>query len=625
MKCVNAFVTLAIVSSLGIVYCQSKQVATQRSSHVGSVSDIWAPVVVGRPPADACMGLVRLESGEIRYYNYSQWREGKEPLYISSLDNGLTWKEQDLAPGYIGADQRSPISGEYLRVFQFWKTVNSVDSTTVTSGPLKGTYVVRTQGGIDGGWTVTRILPGHVQGAEDSLADTISDMFRPPVFIRGGKRVLVPSQREKQYDAGPPRNGVGTLYSDDDGLTWKVSNFVTAPPHVPDDIDKGPRWQAGAVESTIVELKDGRLWMLARTSQDVLYQSFSHDGGESWEPLTPSRFYSTLTMPTMARLRDGRILLIWNSTRPLPEVERNESTRVLVGPSVNNGRSEDVFTYVDAFHAAISDDDGHNWTGFREIALDERRNDQDYAGHGGTDRGVQESQFIETTDGKIMAAIGLHPMHRVLVMFDVGWLYEKKRETHFENGLDDWSVQKFIAGVHVAHFNRKPGARLEDDPDKPGAKMLRVRRPSDPSLVTENDGAVWNFPAGKAGALTMQIRFEKGGQGGRISLLDRWVNPIDFASERYAMFNLKVAGDGSTADGLHLTPGTWHELRLEWKGVEDASTGHCEVLLDGKDTGVSLPLNRQSVNGINYVHFLSTANNEDDAGFLIESVAATVQ
>jgi hypothetical protein len=299
---------------------------------------------------------------------------------------------------------------------------------------------------------------------------------------------------------------------------------------------------------------------------------------------------------------------------------------MLIGPAVNNGRSQAVFTNRDAIHAAFSDDDGQSWTGFREVALDEKRNDQDYAGHGGTDRGVHSNQFVELGGGKIIAAIGQHPMHRVLVIFDVGWLYEKKRETHFKNGLADWSVQKYIAGLggHAA-FNRRLGARLEEDPDKPGAKVLRVRRPKDPSLVTENDGAVWNFPAGKAGRLTVRIRFEKGGAGGRISLLDRWVNPTDFASERYAMFNLEVAGDGAAGGGPRLTPGTWHELRFEWRGVEDPTTGRCEVLLDGRDTGVGLPLNQQSINGINYVHFMSTANSEDGAGFLIGSVAVAVQ
>jgi hypothetical protein len=44
--------------------------------------------------------------------------------------------------------------------------------------------------------------------------------------------------------------------------------------------------------------------------------------------------------------------------------------------------------------------------------------------------------------------------------------------------------------------------------------------------------------------------------------------------------------------------------------------------LDGMPSGASLPLNRTTVDGISYLHLMSTAETEDKAGFLIESVAA---
>ncbi len=87
------------------------------------VGDIYAPMVVGRPPSDAKMGLARLESGEIRHYNFGEQRDGKGPLYIASFDNGLTWTTRELdvdatdywpPDSFPGADQRSPICGEYI-------------------------------------------------------------------------------------------------------------------------------------------------------------------------------------------------------------------------------------------------------------------------------------------------------------------------------------------------------------------------------------------------------------------------------------------------------------------------------------------------------------------------------
>lgn len=568
-----------------------------------SIENIYAPVVTGQPPSDAFIGLSLLPNGEIRHYNYGAQRQGREPFYIASHDHGLTWTEHTLPAGFIGADVRSPVSGEYIRLLVHQQTSGFHDNLLIPEGERAGVFVARSEGGPDGKWTLARIWPESI------------NMLKPPVFIRGGQRVIVPGQFLTQ-PAYTGSSHAGVFYSDDDGQTWERSNLVTAPAHEPGPIDKGPRWQNGALEPTVVELDDGRLWMLARTSQDNLYETFSEDGGETWSPMRPSRFYSTLTMPTLGRLADGRILLLWNNSTPLPEIERSEATRFVLGTDANDGVWEDVFTNRDVFHAAISDDDGQSWTGFRELLLNPRRYDADYALTGGVDRSLHQSQFVEVANGKVLISVGQHWLHRSLVVFDVGWLYEKARSSNFANGLDEWSTQKYVAGIrgHCA-FNRKHGAQLIDHPDKPGAKALHVRRPEDASLVTENDGAVWNFPAGAKGSLTVRIKVNPEYQGGRISLLDRWVNPTDVAAHNYAMFNWDI----------DLTPGSWHELRFTWDGLADVGSDMCSLYINGAQHPRRLPLKRSSVNGLSYVHFLSTSASPDPAGFVIESVAASVQ
>lgn len=550
---------------------------------------VFAPVFVGRPPADAVMGLTRLPNGEIRYYNYNEHADSEDPLYMVSFDNGFTWQRQQLTRGSLAADVRSPVSGEYMRV-------------------SRG-QVIRSRGGIDGTWEVRRIEAESCGGP------------RPVVFIRGGKRVLF---------ACSSRQMSGTLYSDDDGLSWRRSNLVGAPPHRPGGVHQSARWQNGAVEPTLVELNDGRIWMLMRTSQDTLYESYSSDGGETWQEARPSRFYSTLTMPTLGRLRDSRILLLWNNTTPLPEVARDASHKFFVGWGAIDGSWEDVFTNRDALHAAISSDGGKTWQGFRELFLNERRNDFDYAVAGMTtqhdDRSVHQNQFVELDDGSVLVALGQHWMQRALVKFHPDWLLEKTRSSSFENGLTDWSVHMYIAGIrgHCA-FNRKMGASLVEHPDRSGKRVLHVRRPKDPSVVSENQGAVWNFPAGSAGVLTVRMMFQKGGQGGRITLLDRWVNPTDLVVDEYAMYTVRVSGDGKTDSGIKLEPGRWHEMRFEWDGLLDRDKDQCRVSIDGVLQKARLPLRHASPNGISYVHFLSSAESEDNAGFLVESVATEVR
>ncbi|MDN5200635.1 hypothetical protein QQ008_04660 [Fulvivirgaceae bacterium BMA10] len=68
------------------------------------LNDIYAPKVVGTPPQNAYIGLIRLSNGEIRHYGNG--------LYIRSLDNGLTWDSINTAHhSYYGYE--SPVSGDF--------------------------------------------------------------------------------------------------------------------------------------------------------------------------------------------------------------------------------------------------------------------------------------------------------------------------------------------------------------------------------------------------------------------------------------------------------------------------------------------------------------------------------
>ena len=89
-----------------------------------------------------------------------------------------------------------------------------------------------------------------------------------------------------------------------------------------------------------MELGDGRLWMLMRTSEDNHDEAFSDDGGETWTKPRPSRFYGTLAMPTLLRLHDRRILLLRSSTTSLPELDHDTQPELM--DSERRGLSEIV-------------------------------------------------------------------------------------------------------------------------------------------------------------------------------------------------------------------------------------------------------------------------------------------
>jgi len=88
----------------------------------------------------------------------------------------------------------------------------------------------------------------------------------------------------------------GVAISTDEGRSWRLHGAVAAPP-----------WP---LENMIVELKDGRLWMLIRTGSGVLWQSFSSDTGRTWSPGAPTAIKSPGSRFFIRRLASGNLLLV---------------------------------------------------------------------------------------------------------------------------------------------------------------------------------------------------------------------------------------------------------------------------------------------------------------------------
>jgi hypothetical protein len=100
------------------------------------------------------------------------------------------------------------------------------------------------------------------------------------------------------------------LYSDDQGKTWSKS----------DDVDiryLAPQNRTGADEPAVIELKDGRVMMIIRTSLGFIAKSYSRDGGLTWSkpqpiqgPVSPDSPASIKRIP-----QTGDLLLVWNNNK----------------------------------------------------------------------------------------------------------------------------------------------------------------------------------------------------------------------------------------------------------------------------------------------------------------------
>ena len=69
--------------------CLSLINITSLFAHTPPDSIVWEPRVVAIPPSDAYIGLLLLETGEIRHYNYGEQAESGS-FYLLSTDNGYT-------------------------------------------------------------------------------------------------------------------------------------------------------------------------------------------------------------------------------------------------------------------------------------------------------------------------------------------------------------------------------------------------------------------------------------------------------------------------------------------------------------------------------------------------------
>lgn len=167
-----------------------------------------------------------------------------------------------------------------------------------------------------------------------------------------------------------PLRGVNLFVSTDAGETWNRRGRVAMP---------NPSWH----EPMVVELRDGRLWMLARTQKGIV-QTFSDDRGRTWaEPVYPAGIKQPAARFHFRRLASGRILLV------------KHGDRIDAHPAENHGRV--------MLSAWLTEDEGTTWQG--GLVLDNRVGVSYPDGFQGPDGRIYISYDLNrATEGKIFLA-----------------------------------------------------------------------------------------------------------------------------------------------------------------------------------------------------------------------------
>jgi len=182
---------------------------------------------------------------------------------------------------------------------------------------------------------------GHTWEEPRLVQDGYCGALRSMIQLRSGRVVL----GCQDAVANPGRHACMTYVSDDQGETWKKSNVI--------DLGKygGYGDHGGAIEPTLAELKDGRLWMLIRTYRGCFSEAFSSDGGLTWKDVRPSKIDASGAPGQLRRLQSGRLVLFWNR---------------FIDKAKRTGRREQL-------SMAFSEDDGRTWTEPVVVAYDPKK------------------------------------------------------------------------------------------------------------------------------------------------------------------------------------------------------------------------------------------------------------
>lgn len=130
------------------------------------------------------------------------------------------------------------------------------------------------------------------------LGHLIGPVKNKPVQLRDGT-LLCPSSTERM-EQGQTWWRVHFELSRDLGKSWEVIGPIN------DGIE------FDAIQPSILSYQDGSMQILCRTMQDVVSESWSTDGGQSWSPMKATQVPNPNAGTDALTLKDGRQLLVYN-------------------------------------------------------------------------------------------------------------------------------------------------------------------------------------------------------------------------------------------------------------------------------------------------------------------------
>ena len=204
----------------------------------------------------------------------------------------------------------------------------------------------------------------------------------------------------------------------------------------------------------------------------------------------------------------------------------------------------------------------------------------------------------------------------------------KERSDDFSSGLENWSTHLYCKSIpggwriagHCA-YNRRPGAQLMPSPEGGFREALLIARHPDDRLLSDREGAVWNFPGCCKGVVTADFTLMPGTAGIRLSLADRWINPCDEYVGELSPFSFILDGEGKVNGTQVAVPGKRSTVTMEF----DLDRGWVIISGSGNTAkvayGRTLPAPFGKETQLSYLHLQTAADSVDTNGVFLHCVA----
>ncbi len=294
--------------------------------------------------------FLRTASGRIRFvysrYTGNDWHDGAtaDLAEVCSDDDGETWHARGVVVSR--GDAANIMSVSLLRI-----APDDVRMFYLEKRPLvrRNRNAPKSADGADG---CSSCVPMMRRSADDGETWSEAERIIPfdEYYILNNDRVIRLASGRIIMPFGHHRFRTGrslcagqvfTLYSDDNGNSWRESDTVLCPNFQAESI-----W--GFQEPGMIELAPGHLWLWIRTGLGYQFSSHSCDDGVTWSAAVPDLNFPSPSFPSpMSVKRDpesGILYAVWNGAdrqlHPLlPHPQGNGRSPLVMIRSLDNGRT----------------------------------------------------------------------------------------------------------------------------------------------------------------------------------------------------------------------------------------------------------------------------------------------